>query len=224
MKDMLTVNDEFHVNDRWPLHITKINPGDSISFNPSGTAYVMMRNATYESDTVQLKNKHASIGTSDKFRVRCKDDPSSSACVIEYPGLRLLESRYYVQDILDMGNLSYMDGGTNTTATNPGRLGDPVINYVHFPAGMYQTLHTHPSHRVGLIVKGNGKIELDNNKYFDVKEGEVFFMRRNCLHNFITESEPVILFVFAPDSGTGPTDEVNPLKVRTYVGQQRVIK
>jgi hypothetical protein len=33
--------------------------------------------------------------------------------------------------------------------------------------------------------------------------------------------EDVVLFVFAPDSGTGPTDEVNPLKIRTYIGQQR---
>jgi quercetin dioxygenase-like cupin family protein len=222
MKDMLTVKDELHIKDRWPLHITKINPKDSLSFNPSGTAYVMLRNATFESASVTLKNKHASISTSDIFRVYCGEN--GSACVIEYPGLHLLESRYYVQDILDMGNLSYMDGGTNTTATNPGRLGDPVINYVYFPPNMHQTLHTHPSHRVGLILKGNGKIELDNNEFFDVKEGEVFYMRRNCLHNFITDKEPVILFVFAPDSGTGPTDEVNPLKVRTYVGQQRVIR
>lgn len=222
MKDMLNVKDELHISDRWPLHITKINPNDSLSFSPNGTAYVMLRNATYESSSVTLKNKHASISTGDSFRVHCGVD--GSACIIEYPGLTLLESRYYVQDILDMGNLSYLDGGTNTTATNPGRLGDPVINYVYFPLGMYQTLHTHPSHRVGLILKGNGKIELDNNEFFSVNEGEVFFMRRNCLHNFITDKEPVILFVFAPDSGTGPTDEVNPLKVRTYVGQQRVIK
>jgi hypothetical protein len=41
------------------------------------------------------------------------------------------------------------------------------------------------------------------------------------LHNFITEDEDVVLFVFAPDSGTGPTDDINPLKVRTYIGQQR---
>ena len=117
-----------------------------------------------------------------------------------------------------------MDGGSNTTAVNPGRLGDPVVNYVHFPANMYQTLHTHPSHRIGLILKGNGKIELDNNEFFDINEGDVFYMRRYTLHNFITTDEPVVMFVFAPDSGTGPTDEVNPLKIRTYVGQQRYAK
>ena len=147
-----------------------------------------------------------------------------NAAIVEYPGLHLLESRYYVQNKLEMGNLSYMDGGTNTTAVNPGRLGDPVINYVHFPAGMKQTLHTHPSHRVGMVLKGSGLVELDNGD-FSLKAGDVFFMQRNVLHNFTCPyREDVVLFVFAPDSGTGPTDEVNPLKIRTYIGQQRYAK
>lgn len=222
MKDMINIHGEIFVNDRWVLKITKINSNTSDSFQPKGTAYAMFKNATIKSDDIQLFNKSGCISTPTNFTVLCGNN--SSAVVIEYPGLRLLESRYYIQNHLDMGNLSYIDGGTNTTAINPGRLGDPVINYVHFPAGMYQTLHTHPSHRVGLILSGNGKIELDNNQYFEVNEGEAFYMRRNCLHNFITENEPVILLVFAPDSGTGPTDEVNPLKVRTYIGQQRVVK
>ena len=64
----------------------------------------------------------------------------------------------------------------------------------------------------------------DNKEYYDVNEGEIFFMRRNCLHNFICEDEDVVVFVWSPDSGTGPTDEVNPLKIRTYVGQQRYHK
>ncbi len=158
--------------------------------------------------------------TNGAFCVNSPYKVSGEGIVISFPGLRLLESRYYVQNNLDMGNLTYIDGGTNTTAIGPSRLGDPVVNYVHFPPNMYQTLHTHPSHRIGLIIKGRGKVELDNELY-DVIEGETFFMRRNELHNFITEDSEVILYVFAPDSGTGPTDEINPLKIRTYIGQQR---
>lgn len=219
---MLNVKGEYHITDRWNLQLTKIESNEQRYYVPEGTAYVLIRNGTFESKNSSIEKTNCSISTSNEFRVECGED--SSAIIIDFPGLKMLETRYYVADELDIGNLSYMDGGTNTTATNPGRLGDPVVNYVHFPAGMYQTLHTHPSHRIGMILKGNGKIELDNNEFFEVKEGEVFYMRRNVLHNFITTDEPVILFVFAPDSGTGPTDEVNPLKVRTYVGQQRVIK
>jgi quercetin dioxygenase-like cupin family protein len=217
---MINLENVMQVTDRWPLKITKLESGDLTSFeSTNGTYYIMLRNANFFGDTIKFQNVNATFCINHKFTIECGEN--SSAVVIEYLGLHLLESRYYVQDVLNLGNLSYIDGGTNTTAVNPGRLGDPVVNYVHFPADMYQTLHTHPSHRIGLVLKGNGAIELDDQKYYELKEGEAFFMRRNELHNFITRDEDVILFVFAPDSGTGPTDDINPLKVRTYIGQQR---
>jgi quercetin dioxygenase-like cupin family protein len=205
--------------DRWPLTITHIDTEHTETFPATeGTYYVLLKNSSYRSSRAEFREVDAAMAVNSEFTV---STGQGTACVIEFPGLHCLESRYYVQDQLDQGNLSYMDGGTNTTAINPGRLGDPVVNYVHFPPNMYQTLHTHPSHRVGLVLRGQGKIELDNNEFYPVREGEIFYMRRNELHNFITEDSAVILFVFAPDSGTGPTDEINPLKVRPYVGQQR---
>ena len=217
---MINLEDVTQINDRWPLRITKINSNDSKAFDQTyGTYYILLKDADFFSDSIKFEKVNASFCVNHHFTIKCGNN--SSAVVIEYMGLHLLESRYYVQDVLNLGNLSYIDGGTNTTAVNPGRLGDPVVNYVHFPSQMYQTLHTHPSHRIGLVLKGKGKIELDNEEFYELNEGEAFFMRRNELHNFITTDEDVILFVFAPDSGTGPTDDINPLKVRTYIGQQR---
>ena len=217
---MINVKDSFTTQDRWPLRITKLEAGESRAFDATaGTYYIMLQTASYYSDTANFESVNGAFCVNSHFTVKAG---AGTAAVVEYPGLHLLESRYYIQDQLGQGNLSYIDGGTNTTAVNPGRLGDPVINYVHFPAGMRQTLHTHPSHRVGMILQGHGQIELDNQQLFDVRKGEVFFMQRNVLHNFICPfDQDVILFVFAPDSGTGPTDEVNPLKIRTYIGQQR---
>jgi len=216
---MTLIQGMFTTKDRWPLAITKLEPGESRAFDATdGTYYVLLQNASYYADNAKFESVNAAFAVNNHFTVKTG---AGSAAVIEYPGLHLLESRYYVQHRLDMGNLSYMDGGTNTTAVNPGRLGDPVINYVHFPSGMQQTLHTHPSHRVGLVLKGQGLVQLDNED-LPLKPGDVFFMRRNELHNFTCPyNQDVVLFVFAPDSGTGPTDEVNPLKIRTYVGQQR---
>ena len=217
---MIDVKGQFKTQDRWPLIITKLEIGESRAFDATGGAYyIMLQNASYYSDNIKFENVNAAFTVNSFFTVKCSQ---GTAVVIEYPGLHLLESRYYVQDKLEMGNLSYMDGGTNTTAVNPGRLGDPVINYVHFPAGMKQTLHTHPSHRVGMVLQGRGGVQLDHGELFGLKQGDVFFMQRNALHNFMCPfDQDVVLFVFAPDSGTGPTDEVNPLKIRTYVGQQR---
>lgn len=216
---MINIKGVFETNDRWPLRLTKLEANESRAFDSTqGTYYVILQHASYYSDNVKLEDVNAALAVNNHFTIKCS---RGTAVVIEYMGIRLLESRYYVQDKLDMGNLSYMDGGTNTTAVNPGRLGDPVVNYVHFPAGMKQTLHTHPSHRVGMVLKGRGLVELNNDE-FPLEPGSVFFMQRNVLHNFMCPyNEDVVLFVFAPDSGTGPTDEVNPLKIRTYVGQQR---
>ena len=221
MAAMLHVKNEFVTQDRWPLKLTKLEPNEQRSFPATeGTYYVLMRNSTFLSANAEFKNVMGAFGVNHSFMLECGAD--SHAVVIEYKGIHLLENRYYVQNDLGIGNLSYMDGGTNTTAVNPSRLGDPVVNYVHFPNHMYQTLHTHPSHRVGLILRGSGHIELDNQEIFDIKTGDCFWMPRNTLHNFCCQNgEHVELFVFAPDSGTGPTDEVNPLKIRTYVGQQR---
>ena len=216
---MIDIKGTFETLDRWPLRMTKLESGESRAFDYTrGTYYIMLQNASYYSDHVKLEDVDAALCVNNHFTVKCH---SGTAVVIEYLGLRLLESRYFVQDQLGQGNLSYIDGGTNTTAVNPGRLGDPVINYVHFPAGMTQTLHTHPSHRVGMVLKGRGLVELDDSE-FALQQGDAFFMQRNVLHNFTCPyDEDVVLFVFAPDSGTGPTDEVNPLKIRTYIGQQR---
>jgi|688.fasta_scaffold10745_16 quercetin dioxygenase-like cupin family protein len=216
---MINIQGVFETQDRWPLRIIKLETGESRAFDYTrGTYYIMLQNASYYSDNVKFEDVDAALCVNNHFTIKCA---RGSAVVVEYLGLRLLESRYYVQDQLGQGNLSYIDGGTNTTAVNPGRLGDPVINYVHFPAGMTQTLHTHPSHRVGMVLKGRGLVELDNSD-FPLKQGDAFFLQRNVLHNFTCPyDEDVVLFVFAPDSGTGPTDEVNPLKIRTYIGQQR---
>jgi mannose-6-phosphate isomerase-like protein (cupin superfamily) len=219
---MINIQNQYATDDRWPLKITKLEPNSSRTFDATlGTYFLMLQNSSFYSDDAKFENVNAAISVNHSFTVNSN---SGNAVVIEYPGLHLLESRYYVQNKLDMGNLSYMDGGTNTTAINPGRLGDPVINYVHFPNGMFQTLHTHPSHRVGMVVKGKGRVELDDGM-FELNQGDVFFLRRNVLHNFhCPYDQDVVLFVFAPDTGTGPTDDVNPLKIRTYVGQQRYAK
>jgi len=221
MGAMLHVKNVFKTQDRWPLELTKLEPNETVSFGATdGTYYVLMRNAKFLSQNAEFSNVMGAFGVNHSFSIECGAD--SHAVVIEWKGIHLTEQRYYIQNDLGVGNLSYMDGGTNTTAVNPGRLGDPVVNYVHFPNKMYQTLHTHPSHRVGLILRGRGHIELDDEEIFDIETGDVFWMPRNTLHNFCCQKgEHVEAFVFAPDSGTGPTDEVNPLKIRTYVGQQR---
>lgn len=209
----------FQVRDLWSYDITFVE-GRYTSDNFLGTSYLMAKDSNIHiRDGYSVNNNNFAGQTTKQFTVY--DD--STIAHIKFYGLSMNDERLFIPEDKSTGNLSYMDGGTNTTAVNPGRLGLPVINYVHFPAGMKQTLHTHPSQRIGLILSGKGEIELDNGVMFPIKEGDCWVMERNVLHNFMcNQGEDVTLFVFSPDSGTGPTDEINPLKVRTYVGQTRV--
>lgn len=206
------------ISDRWRYEIRYLGRHTEVDFSPTGTGYVMLNNCkSFTGPDVHIEDVSACVQTGLTCWISTGE---GSAVIIDCPGFSHHEDRIFIVNELCMGNLSYMDGGTNTTAINPGRLGDPVINYVHFPAHMNQTLHTHPSQRIGLILKGNGIIKLDRNQEYAIHPGEAFLMERNELHNFTCQDEDVVLFVWAPDSGTGPTDEVNPLKTRTYIGQQ----
>lgn len=216
----------YKVRDIWKYDIQVVKGVNTTYINNDdliGTSYLMGKECSINvKNGWSIDNNDFTGQTVNEFTVETYGEESTFVH-IKFHGLHLNDDRMFIPHDNPQGNLSYMDGGTNTTAVNPGRLGLPVVNYVHFPDGMEQTLHTHPSQRIGLILSGKGLVELNKDVKFAIKQGDCFVMERNVLHNFMcNRGEDVTLFVFSPDSGTGPTDEVNPLKVRTYVGQQRV--
>ena len=213
---MHLITDQYSTKDRWVLDITKINPKQSQAFEPRGTDYVLLLSADMQSDRISLKGAIAATTMTAPYEITCGAD--AHAAVISTYGLCLPENTVTMVDTGLKGNLTYMDGGTNTNAINPSREGDPVVNYVWFPPGMDQTPHIHPSHRIGLCLDGTGRTDLQDHTVA-LQRGDLFFMARTELHHFVTERDPCVLFVFAPDSETGPTDESNPLKARTYIGK-----
>lgn len=118
------------------------------------------------------------------------------------------------------GDLSYIDGCSNSNLINPPRSGDPCVNYLYFPRGIEQTFHTHPSYRIGYIFGGSGEAHFkDENgiKVIPLEKGKTFNLERHAMHRFCTFDEPMWLVVFHPDSEDGPLDERNPMKTRTYL-------
>lgn len=202
--------------DNWSFEIQyfRENMESTIKATP-GTNYIMVKNCVVDG-MLQPYSCFSSSMESHDFSVM----PGGACIAINIGGISHSETQMYRRKSLSRGALSYIDNGTNTTAIHPRRRGEPVINYVHFPANMTQTLHTHPSQRVGLVLKGKGKVELKDGSYYYINEGEGFYMERLEVHNFITEDEEVVLFVWAPDSDAGATDSDNALLNRTYVGQR----
>lgn len=129
------------------------------------------------------------------------------------------------------GRLKYIDGCTDSLLVPPVKLGDPCLNHLHFPPGIKQTMHTHPSMRVGLVASGRGEcvtpfgnVPLVPGQIFIIHEdtgetrqgidGKTYPVGSHC---FSTFGETMNVIAWHPDSDYGPTDEEHPMLNRTFV-------
>jgi len=124
------------------------------------------------------------------------------------------------------GRLRYIDGCTDSLLIPPVKKGDPCLNYLHFPDGVIQTPHTHPSVRIGMVAHGTGKCITPQGVHL-MNEGDVFIIHKATgetvpgsdwpvgSHGFVTDEDEMRVIAFHPDSEVGPTDEVHQMKAAT---------
>jgi mannose-6-phosphate isomerase-like protein (cupin superfamily) len=119
------------------------------------------------------------------------------------------------------GRLKYIDGCTDSLLIPPVMLGDPCLNLLYFPPNIDQTMHTHPSDRIGIIMSGKGKcvaINDDGEESIDLVRGMLFCIHANGKHKFQTPyGEHLRVLAFHPDSDYGPTHQFHPMLNRTMV-------
>lgn len=117
----------------------------------------------------------------------------------------------------NVGRLKYIDGCTDSLLIPPVKFGDACLNALFFPPGINQTQHTHPSMRVGMIIKGEGEcITPEGN--IPLVPGMIFIIHEDGLHSFRTEDDKeMIVIAYHPDSDFGPKDEEHPMINRTIV-------
>ena len=119
------------------------------------------------------------------------------------------------------GRLKYIDGCTDSLLIPPVMLGDPCLNLLYFPPNIDQTMHTHPSDRIGIIMSGKGKCVAVNNdveESIDLIPGMLFCIHANGKHKFQTPyGEDLRVLAFHPDSDYGPTHQFHPMLNRTIV-------
>ena len=124
--------------------------------------------------------------------------------------------------IEEQGRLSYIDGCSDTVLVAPSRMGDPVLNLLHFPAGVRQSVHSHPSIRLGVVARGEGIAfgpKPGGDLRVSLRPGTMFMLPAHEMHAFSTAEAPSSLDVIAfhPDSDWGPTDGTHPMLNRTYL-------
>lgn len=117
----------------------------------------------------------------------------------------------------ERGRLRYIDGCTDSLLVPPVRLGDPCLNGLWFPLLTQQTTHTHPSVRIGMVVRGRGRCVTDEDDY-ELRPGMMFLIHADGDHRFETPSDSgLTVIAWHPDSDCGPTDQAHPMVRRTMV-------
>lgn len=114
------------------------------------------------------------------------------------------------------GRLKYIDGCTDSLLVPPVMMGDGCLNLLYFPEGIDQTLHTHPSMRVGIVISGRGEC-ITPEGIISLVPGRVFIIPTDGHHGFRTTDSNMSVVAYHPDSDFGPTHEFHPMINRTIV-------
>lgn len=115
------------------------------------------------------------------------------------------------------GRLRYIDGCTDSLLIAPWRRGEACLNLLHIPPGVEQTMHTHPSDRIGVVVSGRGQCVTPAG-VIELAPGLLWRIPADGLHRFRTTDDSLRIVAWHPDSDTGPTDDDHPMVNRTLVG------
>jgi quercetin dioxygenase-like cupin family protein len=203
------ITQDIEVTDRYRLSI-KIVDGIR-SFENLTMSRLLICNGSITGDSISGKGT-LTASLTQKFMVE------GHAAVIELTGHCMAEEMLARINPTSPGNLSYIDGCSNSCIIPAPRNGDPCLNYLYFPPGVDQTFHTHPSIRIGMVLSGTGYADVGD-QTFELSTGKIFLLDRFALHRFRTTDSSMSLVAFHPDSEDGPKDEVNPMISRTYLSK-----
>lgn len=118
------------------------------------------------------------------------------------------------------GRLMYIDGCSDSLLVYPPRLGDPSLNHLHFPRGINQSFHIHPSIRLGVVIRGSGRSDVKQNGEVEsnlLDKDYVFLLEEREEHRFKTNESEMDVIAFHPDGDWGPTDHNHTMLNRTYL-------
>ena len=177
-----------------------------------GMFFVLPGGGTIVSGT---DDSHATTSTKSTFE--------SEANVRSFAGSGLVISRLGYHGLWQIGGpveetgrLRYIDGCSDTLLVCPPLLGEPCLNHLHIPPHTCQTEHTHPSIRLGVILRGSGECHTPEGT-FALSPGMAWYIPTGCHHAFYTAEESLDVIAWHPDSDFGPTHVNHPMVNRTYV-------
>lgn len=198
---------------RWPWSITQVTARNSYTWDkPGHTIYGVN---TSEGATVDVDAGRFTVGPLMFFSaVPPVEVKGFEGIVIRREGYEGVFS--LGGPIEERGRLNYIDGCTDSLLIHPPRCGDPCLNHLSFPPGIRQTMHTHPSVRLGLVVRGRG-VAVTPDYDLELKPGVPWVLPPGSEHCFFTDDVGMDIIAWHPDSDSGPRDEDHPMLNRTFV-------
>lgn len=127
---------------------------------------------------------------------------------------------FHIGRIEREGRLKYINGCTDSLLIPPVKMGDPCLNLLYFPPNTDQTMHTHPSDRIGMVLSGNGICITEDSRgrmEHPLIAGRFFCIHAEGQHKFQTVDSEMRVLAYHPDSDFGPQDEDHPMINRTIV-------
>lgn len=119
------------------------------------------------------------------------------------------------------GAYQYIDGCTDSLLVPPIFKGDDCLNALYFPPNTHQTLHTHPSLRLGYILEGSGVCQWEDEeeevRMEVLSPGDYFWLNAETKHCFETSKDKLTVIAYHPDSDVGMTNENHPMLNRTII-------
>jgi quercetin dioxygenase-like cupin family protein len=205
-----------HDDGKYKTKIFGISPNSELEL-PSGFTHFGVVLSGEINLRYLTRERHLSAG--DFFSV------SEAATVSSLTGIGMVTSAHgyiglnlFGGPIEEKGRLRYIDGCTDTLLVPPVRRGDACLNHLHFPSGVVQTPHTHPSIRAGVVLRGSGECIIPGvDRPIPLLPGYAFVIETHAVHSFNTTGYSMDVIAFHPDSDTGMTDDDHPMVNRTII-------
>lgn len=193
--------------------------GESVVVDEGSTAYLICFACTgNEAAEVQSMDRLPWIRRIDSSHVAAIPGPVAIHGMV---GVVIIRVGYVaipttVGPVERTGRLKYIDGCTDSLLIGPPRKGDPCLNHLHFPFQIEQTMHTHPSVRAGMILRGRGRCVMPDG-VIPLEPGMSWVLPAGRPHCFYTGGETMDVVAYHPDSDFGPIDNHHPMINRTMV-------
>lgn len=198
-----------------------IHAGQNTKF-PEYTKFSSVYGYSFGNSKLTVNNKNIELTAGQYFSFFVGD--SEISVTTDASIFLVIRLGYKCQDTVGWvektGRLSYIDGCTDSLLIYPPRQGDPSLNLLHFPAGINQSRHLHPSVRIGCVVNGFGVSDVWHGETVEentLSTGEIFCLEENELHRFRTVDSPMTVIAWHPDGDWGPTDHNHTMLNRTYL-------